>query len=420
MKIIHTADWHLGQYFKEKDRKEEHLAFLEWLLDLLSTEQPDALIVAGDVFDSTNPPQYAFTCYYEFLSQAQKRCPNIIITGGNHDSRHVLDAPRELLQYLSIKVVGGGAQIDDFDAIAQQIIEIKNQNGDVIGAVAAVPFLREGDVRPSIAAAETHKDKVLRLREGIKAYYRQCLDAMQHYAEQGLPLIATGHLYAAGSQLSDDEAEGRSERRIHATMGNQEAIDIDVFPAGFQYVALGHIHRPQIVGKQTHIRYSGSPIPLSFSELNDYKQVLVVSFEGNTLASIRSVEVPTYRRLLRISGTIEQVIAQIAALDAPKDDKRTIWAEIKVLVAARNHEVEQQITQSLAQKNMIALPLVRYELIHTDQNVANTNNQLAQLNLYDLNQEPDKVFLHRCRQFDESSTNTLQQTFNELLESIER
>lgn len=420
MKIIHTADWHLGQYFKGESREDEHRVFLAWLLSLLQKEQPDALLVAGDVFDTNNPPQSALTQYYQFLSQAQAFCPNIIITGGNHDSRQVLNAPKELLVYMNIHIIGGGAKINIDSDMAKQIIAIKNKQGNTIAAVAAVPFLRETEVRQAITTAETNEEKIVQLRQGMKAYYARCAELIQPYAD--LPLLAMGHLYAAGSQLTDDESEGRSERRIHVTMGNQNAIDTDIFPPLFQYIALGHIHQPQIVGKKEHIRYSGSPIPLSFGELNDKKQVVAVSFSGKNVAEIRPINVPTHRHLLRISGTPDQVIAQIALLDAPFD-KPSIWAEIKVQVAAESYAVEQQIATILKDKNVIPLPCVRYETIRQNTDKLSTNNLLAQLNrqeiaLEDINNQPESVFLQRCQHLPNEERDALYQTFEELLSQI--
>ena len=423
MKIIHTADWHLGQYFKgEHSRDEEHRAFLAWLLQLLQTEQPDALLVAGDIFDSANPRQYVLADYYRFLSQAQAFCPTIIITGGNHDSSYVLDAPRELLQYLNIHLIGGGAKIDSGD-MGKQIVPISDKGGNMVGAVAAVPFLREGEVRQVVAAAESQQDKVLLLREGIKTYYAQCLALLQDYITQGLPIIAMGHLYAAGSQLSDEESSGRSERRIYATMGNQSAIDTDIFPAAFQYVALGHIHQPQIVGKKAHIRYSGSPIPLSFGELNDRKQVVAVSFTDNQVSEIRPIEIPLYRKLLRLSGTPEQLAAKIALLNIAHDEP-TAWVEIKVQVAAQTYAIEQQIVQLLADKNIKVLG-IRYEKID-EPNASNPSNSLhdqlnrQEIDLEDIISQPNSVFLQRCEHINPEEKAILQQTFDELMATIEQ
>lgn len=418
MKLLHTADWHLGQdFFRTKNREEEHRIFLDWLIEQLRQERPDVLIVAGDVFDSANPPQYALTQYYHFLAQAQQHCPSIIIVGGNHDSRYVLNAPRKLLRTLCIHVVGGGTAISNTNAIAKQIIPLHNRDGELIGAVAAVPFLREGEVRTNIAPAESYAEKISHLREGIKAYYQACLELLQPYIEQGLPIIATGHLYAAGSQLSDDEAEGKSERRIYTNMGNQATIDTDVFPAQFDYVALGHIHCPQIVGKKANIRYCGSPIPLSFGEINDRKQILSVSFDSNCVADIRPIEVPTHRRLLRISGTYEQVIAKITAIDHTHEQPE-IWAEVIVRVTAKSDDQLQRIEQLLADKNIIALPVVRQELNTDGTNTSSTTKQLYDFEIQDINHQPEIVFRQRCSHHDEASQEDLLRTYQELIEQL--
>jgi exonuclease SbcD len=260
MRILHTADWHLGARLVERDRLPEHAAFLDWLIDTLRAEKIDALLVSGDVFDAANPPQDAVALYFDFLKRlADLKTVQAVITGGNHDSASHLNAPRELLKRFDVHVFGHAGE---------------NNAVDLGGAVvAAVPFLRERDLRQA-AAGETITAVHEQVRTAIRAHYAEQLAACRDLA-QGRPVIAMGHLTVLGATTSD------SERDIH--IGNLGAVGADLFE-GFDYTALGHLHRPQKVASIETIRYSGSPIPLSFSEATDAKSVVLIETqsEGNT------------------------------------------------------------------------------------------------------------------------------------------
>jgi len=253
--ILHTADWHLGARLIEHDRAEEHARFLAWLLEQITELQPNLLILAGDVFDSGNPPQQALTQYYEFLAGVSRTKTEVQVVGGNHDSAQTLNAPREVLRALKIRVVGSAPE-DHREALLDL--------GDVV--VCAVPYLRERDVRRA-SAGQTSDEVAAQMREGIAQHYRQIFDHACELA-QGRPVVATGHLTAVGVHSSE------SERSIQ--IGNLGAVTAECF-SGFAYIALGHLHRPQSVGGNDHIRYSGSPIALGFDETDVPKQVLLVT-----------------------------------------------------------------------------------------------------------------------------------------------
>lgn len=284
MRILHTADWHLGQHFLGKNRDDEHRLFLDWLLQTIQKYEIDILIVAGDIFDVANPPNSALRQYYNFLLNVRETsCEDVVIIGGNHDGVSTLNAPKELLATMNIHVVGGvTGNIDDE-------IKIIRRNGEVVAVIAAVPFLRDRDVRFS-AVGESYDDRINNLRKGIIDHYR----TVKSKLEQGVPLIATGHLYVSGGEFTD------SERDIH--LGNLASVSVEGFE-GFDYVALGHLHRYQAVTEK--IRYSGSPIPLSFSEREDNKHVIIYDDD------VKILPVPTFRRLLRFVGAFDDVVAKI-------------------------------------------------------------------------------------------------------------
>ena len=206
--------------------------------------------------------------YYQFLtSLIGSSCRQVIITGGNHDYISTLEAPADVLSALNIQVIGGAKE-----TISDELIEV-SINNELQCVVAAVPFLRDKDIR-EINASESYEEAKDAVNNGIVKHYQQLAEEAGKYT---CPLIAMGHLYVQGASQSE------SERDIH--IGNLAGLRVDSFPDKFDYVALGHIHRPQKF-KDT-IRYSGSPLPLSFSERKDNKQVIVLSVEGKKIVDIR-------------------------------------------------------------------------------------------------------------------------------------
>jgi exonuclease SbcD len=332
MIILHTADWHLGQHFGDNDRRIEHQYFLDWLVGIIRERKIDALIHAGDVFDVFSPPKYAEEMYYNFLREMVKsNCNTIIITGGNHDSPSTLNAPAALLKSLNIHVVGGATE-----NIADEIVEIVDTHGMVIGAVAAVPFLRDKDLLQIGISGESYDDRTKRVATGIYNHYIHARDAILPYKERGLPIVATGHLFAAGGITSD------SEKDIH--IGTLGQIGTEIFPIEFDYIALGHLHRPQIVNKQSRIRYSGSPIPLSFSEINNRKQILIVELIANKEPRIESIEIPQLRQLISFRGDFETIASAISGFTI-EEGQLPAWVEVLIELDGYNPDVNRQIRE---------------------------------------------------------------------------
>ncbi|RMG78202.1 MAG: exonuclease subunit SbcD [Bacteroidetes bacterium] len=317
MKILHTSDWHLGQKFLSRDRLDEHRQALDFLAELIETESVDALIVAGDIFDVYNPPNHARELYFGFLKKmVRSTCQQVVITAGNHDSPSMLAASKEILQLLDIQVIATPS-----DDPKDQIIELKTKAGDLGAVVAAVPFLRDEDIRKSVAG-QTDLERSQQLKQAIADHYARLADCIaQTYPNHQVPVIATGHLYAKGAQASD--------KQDNIYIGNIENIDAGQFPAIFDYVALGHIHRAQPVGGLGHIRYSGSIIPLSFSETKDEKSVYIVEFDDSNKPEIRAIPVPVTRRLKTIEGSFEEVKKRLSVF-ALKARAATPWVEIIV------------------------------------------------------------------------------------------
>jgi exonuclease SbcD len=316
MKILHTSDWHLGQSFFTKSRKNEHAAFLKWLLQQVEAHQIDAVIVAGDVFDTGTPPSYARELYHAFIGELQGMQCTLVVLGGNHDSVSVLNESKALLKYLNSHVIAS-----TYGDLSEQVITLNDRNGQPSAVLCAVPFIRPRDVLVS-EAGQSATDKRQALGDAIKQHYgalynealslRASIEEKQ--AEQGsknsaaIPIIATGHLTALGVSQSE------SVRDIY--IGTLEGFDAKGFPPA-DYIALGHIHRPQKVAKTEHIRYSGSPIPLSFDELNTQKQVVLVTFESeSTTPTISTLPVPRFQAMEVIKGDLKAIEAAINKSDA--------------------------------------------------------------------------------------------------------
>lgn len=314
--VIHTADWHLGVRLHDLDRSAEHAAFLEWLTRQVQTERASLLVIAGDVFDSANPPQSALRMWYDFLATLRRECPDcqVVATAGNHDSPHVLEAARAPLSGMGVFICG------EMPDEAHDCLRVyPDSSGAPALVVAAVPFLRDRDLRTpdgELSAAAVQEQ----LREGIRRRYAAVARAAEDWKAQGCAALCMGHLTVAGSEVSD------SERDIH--IGNLGATGSDVFSPSFDYVALGHLHRPQRAGAD-HIRYSGSPIPLSFSEWRDAKEVRLLTFEGGRLTGSRGLPVPCARPLLRLTTSAECLEASVASLALP-DSPHPAWLEVTV------------------------------------------------------------------------------------------
>lgn len=408
MRILHTADWHLGKKLVQFERTDEHLDFLNWLLETLDQHSIDLLIIAGDIFDTGTPSNTALELYYRFLSRVKDTCcRDVIVIGGNHDSISTLNAPRELLHFFNVHVIGGVPE-----NFSDQIIKIYDPRSQIAGGlslgeegelveglqldrdkqaakgrqpiivVCAVPFLRDRDIRLSIAG-ETSDERESRIKQGITDHYHKFLPYIEVYKKAGIPVLATGHLFAAGSSTSE------SEKEIH--VGNLGQVRADQFPTAFDYIALGHIHRPQLVNQTEHIRYSGSPIPLSFSENEDRKQVIILEFNGSIMTAPVKLEVPCHRKLLRIKGSYDNIEKQIIALTDP-GLKYPTWVELRIDTESLITDLDEKLTILKARKPFIQEFFTRQDKIKA----TSTLDQLTET-LHDLaDLTPREVFLKRC------------------------
>lgn len=340
MRILHTSDWHLGQHFMGKSREPEHQAFIDWLLDTVTRHNVDALIIAGDVFDTGTPPSYARTLYNRFIVELQKTpCQQLIIIGGNHDSVATLNESRELLACLNTHVVGGVASQPD-----EQIRVLNDNNGQPGAVVCAIPFIRPRDVLES-QTGDTAEAKQQALQQAIADHYRNIHQRAKEKADFPLPIIATGHLTTVGGQLTE------SVRELY--IGTLSAFPVSAFPA-VDYIALGHLHRPQTVARQEHIRYSGSPIPLSFDEAGASnkaeKQVVLADFANGKLLKVTPLPVPVFRPLISLKGSLEEIGLQLGQL--PESPTLQPWLEVEIATDDYLHDLQNQVERLLEEREL--------------------------------------------------------------------
>jgi exonuclease SbcD len=327
MRLLHTSDWHLGQSLHNFERHYEHQRFLDWLLDAIVAEQADVLLIAGDVYDNANPSAASQKQLYRFLRLAKERAPhlNLIVIAGNHDSPGRLDAPGPLLEAHGTRVIGAvqrnaNGEID----VESLVLPLTGRSGAVEAWCLGVPFLRPGDV-PRVAT-EDGADPYL---AGIAQLYQQAFELALSKRQDGQAIVAMGHCHMVDGQMSND-----SERRI--VIGGTEMLPAGIFDPAIAYAALGHLHLAQNVGKQEHIRYSGSPLPLSFAEVNYAHQILRIDLDGQTVREIVPVPVPRAVELLRIPSKpapLPQVLDELAALAAPDaPPEQQPYLEVRVLL----------------------------------------------------------------------------------------
>jgi len=316
MKILHTSDWHIGRTLYGRKRYEEFEAFLNWLAGLIDDEDIDVLLVAGDVFDNSTPSNRAQELYYRFLCRvAASPKRHVVVTAGNHDSPSFLNAPKELLKFLNVHVVGSAS-----DSPEDELIVLTGSDQEPALIVCAVPYLRDRDIRTA-EAGESVEDKERKIIEGIRTHYRMvCELAEQTRAllKKHVPIVAMGHLFAAGGETID----GDGVRELY--IGSLAQVRRDEFPECIDYVALGHLHIPQRVGGSDFIRYCGSPLPIGFGEAQQEKGVVLVEFSSNA-PSVTNIPVPGFQELKILHGDWQTIARNI---DTLKSKGSNAWLEI--------------------------------------------------------------------------------------------
>lgn len=343
IRILHTADWHLGQTFFGYDRTEEHEVFLNWLAEEIRQKEIDALIIAGDVFDVSNPSAASQSMYYQFIYRVTAENPylQIVIVAGNHDSAARLEAPLPLLQAMRTEVRGVVRKLEggeiDYDHLT---VELKNRQGEVELLCMAVPFLRQGDY----PAVQTEGNPYA---EGVRELYAQLLQRLWKRRTENQAILAIGHLQATGSEIAEKDY---SERTV---IGGLECVSPEAFSEQIAYTALGHIHKAQRVSGRENVRYAGSPIPMSFAEKHYHHGVVMVTFDGGCAVDIERLECPKLIPLMSVpNGEPVSPEAILKALkELPETEAVAPYLEVKVLLEEPEPMLRQEIEEALADKN---------------------------------------------------------------------
>ena len=316
MKVLHTSDWHIGRTLYGRKRYEEFGAFLTWLADTIQQNEIDALLVAGDIFDTSAPSNRAQELYYRFLCRvAASCCRHVVVVAGNHDSPSFLNAPKELLKALDVHVVGSSTESPE-----DEVLVLRNDQDTPELIVCAVPYLRDRDIRVA-EAGESVEDKERKLIDGIRTHYATVAALAEQKREElgaNIPIVGTGHLFTAGGQTVD----GDGVRELY--VGSLAHVTAGIFPGCFNYLALGHLHVPQKVNGSETIRYSGSPLPMGFGEAKQQKSVCQVEFHS-TAASVQLIDVPIFQKLERVKGDWEGISNRIIELSATDSQG---WLEV--------------------------------------------------------------------------------------------
>ena len=343
MKILHTSDWHLGRSLYGRKRYEEFAAFLDWLARTIEDQKVAALLVAGDVFDTSTPGNGAQELYYRFLWRVSASCcRHVVVIAGNHDSPSFLSAPKALLRALDVYVVGSTTgTLDD-----EVIVLHKDEKPEAI--VCAVPYLRDKDIR-TVRPGETIDEKNAKLVEGVKHHYAEVCHlaerkriALQNARQDTIPIVALGHLFTAGGKTVD----GDGVRELY--VGSLAHVGEEVFPSSIDYLALGHLHVAQAVAGVEHKRYCGAPIPMGYGEATQQKKVVLIEFDGAT-PNIRELPVPCFQRLVRVVGSLDDIDAKLEGL---KREQSTAWLEIEYTGSDIIGNLREMFDEALAGTDM--------------------------------------------------------------------
>lgn len=399
MRIIHTADWHLGQSFYDYDRKAEHIRFLAWLEEIVEKYDVHVLLIAGDIFDNPNPSAESQKIYYSFLREITNNNPllQIIIIAGNHDSAARLEAPNPLLESMNISVRGIIKRTTHGDIDYENLI-IPLRTG---GYCLAVPYLRQSDY----PEAENYS-------KSVKAMYDHLYDiAKAKQKDQSSPIIAMGHLQATGSEISEND---RSERTI---IGGLECVSPNAFSDSITYTALGHLHRGQRVSGRENVRYSGTPIPMSFAEKNNRQGVVLIEVDENT-TNIERIEYKDAVELLSIPREpmlLADILNEIKKLPEGDVTDTAPYLEIKVLITEPEPSMRYQIEEALKGKSV---RLARISAITQEYRKENNTTNLRDLQETSPMDIAEKIFEQQYG--GERMPDSMKKLLHEIIEEVGR
>lgn len=376
--FFHTSDWHLGQFFYNHSRQYEHEQFLTWLLEQIKQKQPNALLIAGDIFDVINPASAAQKQLYQFLADAHALAPHMqtLMIAGNHDSGYRIEQVEPLLEKYNAKTVGVIRWNEDKSLDIEHLLQpIYDVDQNIIAWCLSLPFLRSAE----ITGFNEHTSNS---QNAISYLHQQLISEAKKRKTDDQALILMSHAHMQGGETSD------SERPI--IIGNEEALSTALFDEVINYVALGHLHKPQKV-QHAHIRYSGSPIPLSFSEINYKHQVVEVIIDPTKPAELQlqfeALHIPRSIQLHRIRGELNDVFAQLQALASGKIDNIDQREYIDI-----EYHTDTPPLPNLRQQFEDSLPKDRYRLVKISRQYKNNDQQNHAAKIQLEPPTPEKLF----------------------------
>ena len=379
VRFLHTSDWHLGQFFYNHSRQYEHEQFLAWLLEQIKEKQPHALLIAGDIFDVINPASAAQKQLYQFLADAHDIAPHMqtLMIAGNHDSGYRIEQVEPLLEKYNAKTVGvihknADSQVD----LDRLLVPIYDENQQTIAWCLTLPFLRPAEITG-------FNDQTTNSQNAIAYLHQQLISEAKKRKTADQALILMSHAHMQGGETSD------SERPI--IIGNEEALSTALFDEVIDYVALGHLHKPQKVG-QDNIRYSGSPIPLSFSEINYKHQVVEVTIDptqnDESRFQFEPIYIPRSVQLHKIKGELNEVFAKLKALATGEIDN----IDHREYVDIEYHTLTPP-QPNLRQQFEDALPKNRYRLVRISRQYLASEKNADEQSMMSLEPPtPEKLF----------------------------
>ncbi len=402
MKILHTSDWHIGRALYGRKRYAEFEAFLDWLAGTIEEEKIDLLLVAGDVFDNSTPSNLAQKLYYRFLCRVASSADcHVVIIAGNHDSPSFINAPRDLLASLNVHVVGVASETPE-----DEVVVVPGPDKEPGMIVCAIPYLRDREIRKA-EAGESVEDKEQKIVDGIRSHYQrvcEAAEAMRKQMEKPVPIIAMGHLFAAGGQTVDGDGVR------HLYIGSLAQVRADVFPEAIDYLALGHLHIPQKVGDSEWVRYSGSPLPIGFGEAAQAKSVVLVDF-ANLPPTVTTRPIPIFQELKIVKGDWQVISRHLAEMKA---EGSHAWVEVAYDGEDVVGNLREQLDGAIADTDIEILRIANNRLLERSLGAGAGGESLDDI-------DPAEVF-DRCLQAYDvpvAQYNVLQNAYQEIIVSLD-
>lgn len=314
MKLLHTSDWHLGKRLEDFSRMEEQQAVMAEICEVADRENVDAVLVAGDLFDTFNPPTEAVDLLYKTLKKLTNNGKRpVIAIAGNHDSPDRIEAPDPLARACGIIFAGyPNSLVPPFELESglriirseKGFIELALPDNAVPLRILSTPYASEIRLKTWLG----HEDMEEELRQVLEANWR--ILAEKHCDSLGVNVLVA-HLFVAGKGEVLPEEPDDEKPILH--VGGAQVVYPENIPMQVQYTALGHLHRMHSAGAAS-VYYSGSPLSYSFAEANQRKYVLIVDLEPGKQTNIKEVELISGKKLLRKRAVgIEEALAWLAA-----------------------------------------------------------------------------------------------------------